>query len=199
MTSRRLGWVFGLLVPLLVWSSPAAAQCGGTQLCAAGAGDCTIASSCTITVPAGGLTIDLGARKLVLSKTLTVQGIGLFTINAGSVLVDGGSIIVPGRTTSVATSPSMPPPRPRYQNDVLVDVSGGVTGGNVDLEANDGDLELLRRIKANGTTRDGDGGAITLGATGQHDRRGRSRSTPRAAIAPAAVSRLRGRHRKPPR
>ena len=166
MTSRRLGWVFGLLVPLLVWSSPAAAQCGGTQLCAAGAGDCTIASSCTITVPAGGLTIDLGARKLVLSKTLTVQGIGLFTINAGSVLVDGGSIIAPGQdavggniTINSATSIT-------FQNDALVDVSGGVTGGVVDFEANNGDLNFSGRIKANGTTRDGDGGAVSLGATG---------------------------------
>jgi hypothetical protein len=166
MTSRRLGWVFGLLVPLLVWSSPAAAQCGGTQLCAAGAGDCTIASSCTIIVPDAGLTIDLGARKLVLSKTLTVQGIGLLTINAGSVLVDGGSIIDPGVggvggniTINSATSVT-------FQNDALVDVSGGVTGGTVDLEANNGDLDFSGRIKANGTTRDGDGGAVSLGATG---------------------------------
>ena len=166
MTSRRLGWVFGLLVPFLVWSSPAAAQCGGTQLCAAGVGDCTIASSCTITVPAGGLTIDLGARKLVLSKTLTVQGIGLFTINAGSVLVDGGSIIAPGQddvggniTINSATSIT-------FQNNALVDVSGGVTGGVIDFEANNGDLNFSGRIKANGTTRDGDGGAVSLFATG---------------------------------
>jgi len=166
MTSRRLEWVFGLLVPLLVWASPADAQCGGTQLCAAGVGDCTIASSCTITVPAGGLTIDLGARKLVLSKTLTVQGIGLFTINAGSVLVDGGSIVAPGQdniggniTINSATSIT-------FQNDALVDVSGAITGGVIDFEANNGDLNFSGRIKANGTTRDGDGGAVSLGATG---------------------------------
>jgi hypothetical protein len=164
--SSRLGWVFGLLVPLLVWSSPAQAQCGGTQLCAPGLGDCTIASSCTITVPATGLTIDLGARKLVLTKTLTVQGAEPLTINAGSVLVDGGSIIAPGSdgvggtiTVNAATSAT-------YQNDALVDVSGGVAGGNVDLEALAGDLTFSGRIKASGTTRDGDGGAISLGASG---------------------------------
>jgi hypothetical protein len=157
--------VFGLLVPLLVWSSPARAQCGGTQLCAPG-GDCIIASSCTITIPAGGLTIDLGARKLVLSKTLTVQGVGLLTINAGSVLVDGGSIIAPGTggvggnlTINSATSIT-------FQNDALIDVSGGLTGGVIDLEALNGDLSYSGRIKANGTTRDGDGGAVSLGATG---------------------------------
>ena len=164
--SSRLGWVFGLLAPLLVWASPAAAQCGGTQLCAAGAGDCTIAASCTITVPAGGLTIDLGARKLVLSKTLTVQGADVLTINAGSVLVDGGSIVAPGSngiggniTIDAATSMT-------FQNDALVDVSGGVSGGIVDLEALGGDLSFSGRIKANATTRDGDGGAVTLNATG---------------------------------
>jgi hypothetical protein len=164
--SSRLGWVFGLLAPLLVWSSPAGAQCGGTQLCAAGAGDCTIASSCTITVPAGGLTIDLGARKLVLTKTLTVQGSDVLTINAGSVLVDGGSIIAPGASgiggsLSILAATSM-----TFQNDALVDVSAGVAGGIVDLEALDGDLNYSGRIKANGTTRDGDGGAVSLSATG---------------------------------
>ncbi|HKA29714.1 MAG TPA: hypothetical protein VKH82_10080 [Candidatus Binatia bacterium] len=164
--SSRLGWVFGLLVPLLVWSSPAGAQCGGTQLCAAGAGDCTIASSCTITVPAGGLTIDLGARKLVLTKTLTVQGAAVLTINAGSLLVDGGSIIAPGASgiggsLSILAATSM-----TFQNDALVDVSAGVAGGIVDLEALNGDLNYSGRIKANGTTRDGDGGAVSLSATG---------------------------------
>jgi hypothetical protein len=162
----RLGWVFGLLVPLLVWSSPAQAQCGGTQLCAPGAGDCTIASTCTITVPAAGLTIDLGARKLVLTKTLTVQGAGPLTINAGSVLVDGGSIIAPGSDGVGGTIIVNAATSATYQNDALVDVSGGIAGGNVDLEALDGDLTFSGRIKANGTTRDGDGGAISLGASG---------------------------------
>src|SRR5262245_6626132 len=164
MTSRP-GWVFGLLAPLLVWSSPVGAQCGGTQLCAAGAGDCTIASSCTITVSGGGLTIDLGARKLVLTKTLTVQGADVLTINAGSVLVDGGSIIAPGANgiggnLSILAATSM-----TFQNDALVDVSAGVAGGIVDLEALNGDLNYSGRIKANGTTRGGDGGAVSLSAT----------------------------------
>src|SRR5262245_27956635 len=164
--SLRLGWVLGLLAPLLVWSSPAGAQCGGTQVCAAGAGDCTIASSCTITVPAGGLTIDLGARKLVLTKTLTVQGSDVLTINAGSVLVDGGSIIAPGASgiggsLSILAATSM-----TFQNDALVDVSAGVAGGVVDLEALNGDLDYSGRIKANGTTRDGDGGGVSASATG---------------------------------
>src|SRR5262245_61990682 len=164
--SSRLGWVFGLLAPLLVWSSPAWAQCGGTQLCAAGAGDCTIATSCTITVPAGGLTIDLGARKLVLTKTLTVQGSDVLTINAGSVLVDGGSIIAPGASGICGSLSILAATSLTFQNDALVDVSAGVAGGMVDLEAWKRDLDYSGRIKANGTTRDGDGGGVSASATG---------------------------------
>jgi hypothetical protein len=66
-----------LLVVLLgsiTWSPAALAQCGGTQLCAPGAGDCTVSADCTITVPAAGLSIDLGARKLVITKILTISG-----------------------------------------------------------------------------------------------------------------------------
>src|SRR5262249_59482099 len=65
-----------VLLASFVWSVPALAQCGGTQLCAAGPGDCTVAANCTITLPAAALTIDLGARKLVITKTLTVTGPG---------------------------------------------------------------------------------------------------------------------------
>ena len=36
--------------------------------------------------------------------------------------------------------------------------SGSLTGGVIDFEANNGDLNFSGRIKANGTTRDGDGG-----------------------------------------
>src|SRR5262249_19046697 len=80
------------------WSAPALAQCGGTQLCAPGAGDCTVAADCTITVPAAGLTIDLGARKLVITKMLTFAGgeSSNVVINAGSFLLDGGTILSGG-------------------------------------------------------------------------------------------------------
>ena len=80
------------------WSAPALAQCGGTQLCPDAAGDCTIANSCTITVPAAGLQFDLGARKLVVKGTLTFAGpeSSSVVINAGSFLLDGGAILSPG-------------------------------------------------------------------------------------------------------
>src|SRR5262249_56713678 len=96
---------------------PAAAQCGvgsPPQLCAAGAGDCAItAADCTITLPAGGLVINLGARRLVLTKNLKVNGPpgASLTVNAGDVLMTGGSIVAPG----------------------AADLSGFVTAGNVTI------------------------------------------------------------------
>ena len=76
----------------------AAAQCGGTQLCSAGTGDCTVSAPCTITLPATGLTIDLGSRRLVITRPLTVNGpagAGL-TVKAGDFLLDGTDIVLPG-------------------------------------------------------------------------------------------------------
>src|SRR5262249_44109139 len=143
----RLPAVLGLLLPLLAWSSPARAQCGGTQLCAAGAGDCRVDASCTITVPTGGLQIALGARRLVITKPLTVQGADPLIITAGEVLIDGGAIVAPGAggiggnvTIDSATSFVV-------QNDGLVDVSGGIGGGILDLEALGGDFTFSGRIK----------------------------------------------------
>ena len=94
-------WRTLMVVALLAgvgWSAPAFAQCGGTQLCAPGAGDCTIAADCTITVPAAGLQIDLGSRKLVITKMLTFVGgeSSSVVINAGSFLLNGGTILSAG-------------------------------------------------------------------------------------------------------
>src|SRR5262245_57851350 len=161
----RLAAVLGLLVPLIAWSSPAYAQCGGTQLCAPGPGDCRVDASCTITAPAGGL-IALGARRLVITKTLTVQGVDPLTITAGEVLIDGGSIVAPGAggiggsvTIDSATSFVV-------QNDGLADVSAGISGGVIDFEALNGELTFSGRVKANATTRDGDGGTVSLIGSG---------------------------------
>src|SRR5262249_59083648 len=80
---------------------PAAAQCGvgsPPQLCAAGAGDCAITSAdCTITLPAGGLVINLGARRLVLTKNLKVNGPPgpSLTLNAGAGPMTRASLVAP--------------------------------------------------------------------------------------------------------
>ena len=157
-----------ILLGSITWSAPARAQCGGTQLCAPGAGDCTIAANCTITVPAAGLNIDLGARRLVLTKTLTISGpasAGLF-INAGNVLIDGGTIVAPGALDVAGGITIISDTDVTVKNNALIDVSAGVSGGEVDLEATAGNLSFDGRIKANGTTRAGDGGDVNLYAGG---------------------------------
>ena len=110
--SRTISLRAALVVALLGsigWSVPAFAQCGGggNQLCAPNADPCTVSADCTITVPDTGLSIDLGNRRFVLTKNLTVAGpagAGL-TINAVSFLltVNGGSITLPGADMPLAT------------------------------------------------------------------------------------------------
>ncbi len=125
---------------------------------------CTIAADCTITVPAAGLQIDLGSRKLVITKMLTFVGgeSSNVVINAGSFLLNGGTILSAGAdqiggnvTINLETDATI-------QNNGLIDVSAGIAAGSVDIEALGGDMNFNGRIKANATTRAGDGGFITL-------------------------------------
>src|SRR5262249_55954844 len=99
LASRAIGRCVTLaMLVAIAAASPAAAQCGAQSLCAPGAGDCTVSADCTITVPAGGLAIDLGARRMVLTANLKIAGppgVGL-TVNARDVLLNGGSITAPG-------------------------------------------------------------------------------------------------------
>ncbi len=162
-TSLRAALVVALLGSI-GWSVPAFAQCGGTQLCAPGAGDCRISADCTITIPDAGLTIDLGARKLVITKTLTVAGPAgaSLAINAGSFLLDGGTIAAPGADGVAGNLTINLTADATVQNNGLIDVSAAISGGSVDIEALGGNMNFAGRIKANATTRAGDGGEITL-------------------------------------
>src|SRR5262249_9525368 len=162
----RAALVLGLLGSV-AWSVPARAQCGGTQLCAAGLGDCTVAANCTITVPAAGLTADLGARKLAITKTLTVSGPGVsnLTITAGSRLLGGAAgdtIAFPGDVNTAGQEKINVNGDATMKNNGLIDVSAGVAPGSVDVEALGGNMSFSGRIKANAMTRAGDGGDITL-------------------------------------
>ena len=69
-----LGTTLAACALVAATAGAAAAQCGGTQLCAPGAGDCTVNAACTITLPSGGLTIDLGSRRLVDHQDAHGQG-----------------------------------------------------------------------------------------------------------------------------
>src|SRR5262249_60824106 len=83
-------------------------------------------------------------------------------INAGSFLLNGGTILSAGAnkiggnvTINLQTDATI-------QNSGLIDVSAGLAAGTVDIEALGGDMNFNGRIKANATTRAGDGGNITL-------------------------------------
>src|SRR5262249_19992234 len=156
-----------VLLGSIAWSMPAFAQCGGSQLCAPGAGDCVVSANCTITIPDAGLTIDLGSRKLVVLKTLTIAGPAgaSLTINAGSFLLDGsngGTIIAPGADMVAGNVTITLLGDATVQGNGLIDVSAGIAPGSVDIEALGGSMSFAGRIKANGTTRAADGGDITL-------------------------------------
>lgn len=145
------------------------AQCGGTQLCAPGAGDCTVAADCTLTLPAGGLAIDLGARRLVITRTLRVMGPGGagLTIRAGDLLIDRGTVILPGDGSAAGSLTILSATHATIRNDSVIDASAGITAGLVDIEALGGDVNVSGRISANGNiTRTGSGGAIVLFASG---------------------------------
>src|SRR5262245_59355533 len=161
LASRAIGRCVTLTVLLVIaGASPAAAQCGGASLCAPGAGDCTISADCTITVPAGGLTIDLGNRRLVLTSNLKIAGpagAGL-TINAHGVLLSGGSITAFGADNIAGTITILSATNFSVQNNTLIDVSAAVSAGIVGLEALAGDMNFAGRIKENGTTRASFGG-----------------------------------------
>ena len=154
-------------------------------------------------MPAAGLNIDLGARRLVLTKTLTISGpasAGLF-INAGNVLIDGGTIVAPGALDVAGGITIISDTDMTVKNNGLIDVSAGVSGGEVDLEATAGNLSFDGRIKANGTTRAGDGGDVNLFAGGtltvdrRDDRRLLRRHGLRRHHLAAVAERLDERHR----
>ena len=166
MSRRRSTIAIVALLGGIVWSVPARAQCGGTRLCAPGTGDCTVAASCTITVPAGGLVIDLGARRLVITKTLTVAGpagAGL-TITAGNVLIDGGTIVAPGSDGMAGGITILSASDVTVRNRALVDVKARSAAGAIHLEALGGSVTFGGAINASGTSLTGNGGYVLLSA-----------------------------------
>ena len=81
-------------------------------------------------------------------------------------LIDGGTIVAPGALDVAGGITIISDTDVTVKNDALIDVSAGVSGGEVDLEATAGNLTFNGRIKANGTTRAGDGGDVNLFAGG---------------------------------
>jgi len=112
--------------------------------------------------PPGGTIIDLGSRALVLggSCTLTVQGAGALSITAGDITFEPGARILAPGADSVGGS-------------VILYASGAVLMGasaKIDTSAGSaGDVTIIAdraqldgSIRADATTRDGDGGYVSL-------------------------------------
>lgn len=156
--------ILGGAVPV-AFGAPCAGT--GTKLCADGVGDCIIAVDCTVQ---SGLNLDLGSRKLVVaaSKTLTVQDQGLLTVTANGVLLQpGAKIVAAGDGTGTQVVVLTSSTDLTLGDGSLIDVSSAAGGGNVDLYANAGPLNVTGVIRANhGTGRDSDGGTITIEASG---------------------------------
>lgn len=158
-----------LLAAVVGWAAPVRAQCSAAQLCAPLANPCEIAANCT--VPAGSV-FDLGGRALVIKqqRTLAVEGDGGITVRAASITLEkSAKVVAPGPggidtdggdITLVAAGSIV------LGDDSLLDASGPEDGGDIELQANGGALQMLGRLKASGTENDAWGGDVALWATG---------------------------------
>lgn len=167
--NRRAGALPMIVGCLLAWGAAAYAQCGGTQLCGPGTGDCVIAADCTINLPAAGLVIDLGARRLVIRRNLRILGPAgaQLAVFAGALDTDGGSLVAPGAQGTAGGVRIIAAGDITVRNGTLFDVSAGTAAGVVELTSFDGAVSFNGRVRANVGTRQGSGGEIVLaGARG---------------------------------
>jgi hypothetical protein len=170
--------VLGL--PLLIPAArPAAAavSCVGAQtaICpfgqpSPGTLDCRVDVDCVLPssqpYPAPGY--DFGARRLVVTKMLTVDGDGILRVRGGGLLVTGsGSIHAAGNGMGGQLVEMFLSGDITVETGGLVDVSSGVafgSAGSIDLRG--AAIRIDGRLLANGTGRDTYGGYITVDATG---------------------------------
>ncbi|HWP65316.1 MAG TPA: hypothetical protein VNO26_05330 [Candidatus Limnocylindria bacterium] len=146
-------------VVVLLAAAPALAQ-----LCGPTVDPCVVAANTN--VPSGSV-INLGTRDLVIAPNtvLTVQGAGILSVTAGDILLDDGARIVATGNAGVG-------------GDVILDAAGSITldpssridvsagtGGALTLIAG-GTVTINGQIRANATTRDGDGGFVSIQSPG---------------------------------
>src|SRR5262249_49546025 len=147
------------------------APCGGTgtKLCADGPDSvaCTISDDCFVQ---SGLNLDLLGRNLVVAanKTLTVQGAGILTVKANSIVLQtGAKIVAAGDGTDAQAVVLTSSTDITLGDSSMIDVSSAAGGGDVELYAPAGAMKLNGSIRANnGTGRDSDGGTVTVEASG---------------------------------
>ena len=134
------------------------------QLCAPAADPCVVAADVNV---AGGTTIDLGTRALVIgaSRTITAQGTGTgaLTIKAGDItFLTGAKIVAPGVGGYGGTVTLQAQGGVIMQASSRIDTTAG-GGGDITIIADHADLD--GQIRAPATNRDDDGGYVTVWTT----------------------------------
>jgi cysteine-rich repeat protein len=133
------------------------------QLCGPTDDPCVVSAS--INVPSGSV-FNLGTRDLVIAanKTLTVQGAGLMSVTAGDILLDDGARIVATGNTGVGGDVTLTASGTiTLDPSSRIDVSSGSAGA---IQLNAGSLVMNGQLRANATTRDGEGGFVSIQTTG---------------------------------
>jgi len=131
------------------------------QLCPGVTDPCVIAANVNID---SGTVLDIGTRGLVIgaSKTITVQGTGVFTILAGSVTMETSSKIVAGGASGFGGIITiLSKGAVQMQASSLVDVQSA-NGGSFDVTAETGNIVMGGRVQADATTREGIGGDVAF-------------------------------------
>ncbi|MCW5889755.1 MAG: hypothetical protein KIT14_04310 [bacterium] len=159
-----------LVMVLLLGARSAAAQCGATSLCAAGAGPCVVNANVTFTAPV--TTCDLGGRALTIAsgRQLQVSGGGaLEIVNAASITLEQNARILnnggwPSSVTLRALGSITLAASSR------IDVASGSGGGIIELATLAGDVLAVGRLVANnGGVSTADGGQVSIVAGGDVD------------------------------
>lgn len=156
-------WTLAGAVFACAVGSPAAAQ-----VCPPAADPCVVAMSISVD---SGTIIDVGPRAFVLGAgaVLTVKTAGVLAIHAGAILLETGArIVAPGASGLGGDVTLLGMNGVTLAATSRVDVSAGA-GGHVTVNAPAGNVLLGGEVRTFATTRDGDGGTITVTAAGDCD------------------------------
>jgi len=146
------------LLPALLLLVPSGAR-AIPPLCLANANPCVVAN--TINVDSGSV-FDLAGRDLVIAagKTVNVTGLGVITIFANDVTFeDSAKILANGSTEDGGEVSILADGVVTMATSSRIEVNSGYAG-SIDIAATT--FDLLGELRASSTTRDGDGGLITI-------------------------------------
>jgi hypothetical protein len=150
------------LLPVLLLLLPSAAR-AVLPLCAANANPCVVLNTVNV---ASGSVFDLAGRDLIINagKNVNVTGAGLITILANNVTFqDSAKILANGSTEDGGEVNILADGVVSMAASSRIDVNSGFAG-SIDIAATT--FTLLGELRATSTTRDGDGGLVTIITTG---------------------------------